>query len=86
MHPAITVKLSLKILPAAGGSVAVATVCGITVYRLARQMRVDELRAKMSSVIEQSERVSQNMDYMHTPKRRSTQPAAAKGARAKRKP
>ena len=59
-------KLETKIILAASGAVALATVLGIgTVYILSSRNRVAELRGKMSSIIAQSEQVAANMDDMH---------------------
>ncbi len=59
-------KLNAKILAGAAIAVLVTTVASIiTVYQLSTKNRIVELREKMSSVIEQSESVASNMDYMH---------------------
>lgn len=59
-------KLSVNILIGASIAVIVTTTAAIlTVYKLSTNNRVAELRDKMSSVIEQSESVASNMDFMH---------------------
>jgi len=59
-------KLETRIMLAASGAVALATVLGIgIVYQLSSRNRVAELRGKMSSIIAQSELVAENMDGMH---------------------
>jgi methyl-accepting chemotaxis protein len=59
-------KLETKIMMAVATAVAMATALSIAiVYRVSSHNRVAELRGKMSSIIEQSELVAQNMDDMH---------------------
>jgi methyl-accepting chemotaxis protein len=59
-------KLETRIMLAATGAVALATVFSIgIVYHVSSANRVAELRGKMSSIIAQSEFVAQNMDDMH---------------------
>lgn len=59
-------KLSRKILLGVGIAVLVTTLAGIgTVYYLSSKNRISDLRSKMSDVIEQSESVAKNMDFMH---------------------
>ncbi|TXT46339.1 MAG: methyl-accepting chemotaxis protein [Limisphaerales bacterium] len=62
----ITMNLNTKILVGAAVAVLATTVAAITtVYQLSSRNRVKELREQMSSVIQQSESVASNMDYMH---------------------
>jgi hypothetical protein len=59
-------KLETKIILAAGGAVALATICSIgIVYQISSRNRVAELRGKMSAIIAQSEFVASSMDEMH---------------------
>jgi len=59
-------KLGTRIMLAASGAVILATALSIAiVYFVSSRNRVAELRGKMSSTIEQSEMVAQNMDGMH---------------------
>jgi len=59
-------KLGTRIMLAASGAVVLATALSIAiVYFISSHNRVVELRGKMSSIIEQSELVAQNMDDMH---------------------
>jgi len=59
-------KLGTRIILVGSGAVVLASVLGIaTVYFVSSRNRVTELHGKMSSIIEQSEFVAQNMDDMH---------------------
>jgi len=59
-------KLGTRIMLAATGAVVLATALSIIiVYYVSSHNRIAELRGKMSSIIEQSELVAQNMDDMH---------------------
>jgi methyl-accepting chemotaxis protein len=59
-------RLETKIMLAASGTVALATLLGIEiVHHISSRNRVTELRGKMSSIIAQSELVAKNMDEMH---------------------
>ena len=60
-------KLGTRIILVGTGAVLLASVMGIaTVYYVSSRNRVNELRGKMNSIIEQSEFVAQNMDDMHS--------------------
>jgi methyl-accepting chemotaxis protein len=59
-------KLSQKTTACAAGGVVLATAAAIvTVYAISHANRVNELRALMSSIIQQAETVTQNMDGLH---------------------
>lgn len=59
-------KLSEKITLCAASGVVLATVAAIgTVYSISRANRVNELRALMSSLIQQAETVTENVDSLH---------------------